>query len=58
MGVLRVNGGLDISDISGAHEKIMQTSRQVSDTSDVSTRNNSMVSFEEGGGAVKRSEFK
>ncbi len=54
VGVLRVNGGLDISEISGAHQKVMETSRQCSDTSEVSLdeesvrNNNSTVSFEEG----------
>ena len=37
VGVLRVNGGLDIADYSGAHQKIMETSRQCSDMSDMST---------------------
>ena len=53
VGVLRVNGGLDISDISGgARQKIMETRRECSvDTSEVSleegsARNNSVVSCE------------
>ena len=55
VGVLRVKGGLDVSDFSGAYEKIMETSRQVSDISDnslESSRNNSIKSV---GSSHKRS---
>ncbi len=36
VGVLRVNGGLDISEMSVARQRIMETTRQCSDTSEVS----------------------
>ena len=40
VGVLRVNGGLDISDITGAHERVMEaTHRQLSDHSAFSLSN-------------------
>ena len=36
VGVLRVHGGLDISEIAGAHQIVADTSRQISDNSDIS----------------------
>ena len=54
VGVLRVHGGLDISEIANSHQIVTETSRQVSDNSDVSL--DAMAKEEAGAAAAAMEE--